>query len=228
MSTLIKYVSVIKKCKLFEDIEEKEIFEILKDYQIESYEKDETIRFRNDPCTEVLILIEGETLGLFINEDGKVIQVDHMFAPKTLATAVIFSSNPKFPVDVVTVKPSKILKIPKEKFVRKMMTNEKLLRNYLQLVSDTFVFITDRFYEITLKNLVQKICSYLYELHKAQNSTTVIMNMSKEELAREFGVTRPALSRVFIELEKAGVIEIEGKSIKIKKFKYVKDYALFF
>jgi DNA-binding FadR family transcriptional regulator len=52
--------------------------------------------------------------------------------------------------------------------------------------------------------------------------------MSKTELAREFGVTRPALSRVFIELEKKGIIEMEGKNVKIKDLRYIEDYATYF
>jgi len=228
MSKLKKYIPILRQCELFKDIDESEILDIIKDAHIESFEKDETIRFRNDPCDEILILIEGETLGLFINEEGKIIQVDHMFAPKTLAVAVIFSSNPKYPVDVVTVKPSKILKVPKEMFIHKLMKNEKLLRNYLHIVSDAFVFITDRFYEITLKNLVQKVCRYLYTIFQKQNSLIIELEMSKEELSREFGVTRPALSRVFLELEKRGVIETLGRKIKLKNIKYIEDYALFF
>ena len=223
-----KYISILKNCKLFKDVEEKDILDMVKNSHVESFEKDTTIRYRNDPCDEILILIEGETLGLFVNDEGKVIQVDHMFAPKTLAAAVIFSSNPKYPVDVVTVRPSKILKISKEIFILKMMENERLLKNYLQVVSDAFVFITDRFYEISLKNLVQKICFYLFELYEKQGTLNILLEMSKEELSRELGVTRPALSRTFIELEKNGIIELKGKFVKIKNLKYIEDYAKFF
>jgi CRP-like cAMP-binding protein len=223
-----RYLSNLKNCELFKGIEEKEILDIIKNSHIESFEKNKTIRYRNDSCDEILILIKGETLGLFVNEEGKVIQVDHMFAPKTLAAAVIFSSNPKYPVDVVTVKPSKILNISKDIFIKKMMENERLLKNYLQLVSDAFVFITDRFYEISLKNLVQKICSYLFELYEKQGTLNVSLEMTKEELSREFGVTRPALSRTFVELEKNGIIELKGKFVKIKNLKYIEDYAKFF
>jgi len=51
------------------------------------------------------------------------------------------------------------------------------------------------------------------------------MDMSKEELSREFGVTRPALSRVFLELEKMGIIEARGRKVKIKNERYMKDHA---
>jgi len=219
---------LIKKCDIFKDLNENEILEITKKSKILTFEKDEIIKQRNDPIDEILILIEGEALGLFVNEEGRVIQIDHMIAPKTLAIATIFASTPKYPVDVVAIKKCKILTLSKDTLIQKMMKNEKILKNYLQNVSDTFIFITDRFYEITLKNLIQKVCSYLYDSFKKQNSKTIKLEISKTELAREFGVTRPALSRVFIELEKKGIIEMEGRNVKIKDLRYIEDYATYF
>jgi CRP-like cAMP-binding protein len=78
-----------------------------------------------------------------------------------------------------------------------------------------------------MKNLVQKVCSYLLELSRKQNSLLVQLDMSKEEMAREFNVTRPALSRVFIELEKLGIIAMQGRKVEIKNLKYLEDYTSF-
>ncbi|ODN31017.1 Crp/Fnr family transcriptional regulator [Fervidobacterium thailandense] len=214
-------------CEVFEGLGESFVEEILRIGQIERYRAKEIVRSRGDSCEEVLILVHGEVYGLFTNSEGRVLQIDHMTAPKLLAAAVIFSTDSKYPVDVETVKDSTFLRIERESFIGLMMNNEKLLRNYLRFISDTFMFITDRFYEITMKNLVQKVCGYLLKLMNEQQSTSVVMHMTKEELAREFGVSRPALSRVFIELEKLGVIESEGKKIKIKDERYLRDYAQF-
>jgi len=101
------------------------------------------------------------------------------------------------------------------------------LRNYLRFVSDSFVFITDRFYEITMKNLLQKVRTYIVKLMDEQGSNNVIMDMSKEELSREFAATRSALSQVFIELEKLGVIEMDGKRLKVRNDRYLRDYSRF-
>lgn len=217
----------ISKCEVFTGLGESFIEEILKDGKIEHYKPKEVVRSRGAACEEILVLVEGEAYGLFINSEGRVLQIDHMIAPKLLASAVIFSTEAKYPVDIETVRESVFLRIEKDSFVKFMMKNEKLLRNYLRYMSDAFIFVTDKFYEITMKNLVQKVCSYLVYLMDSQKTNLVTLDITKEELAREFGVTRPALSRVFIELEKMGVIELEGKKIKVKDEKYLRDYAEF-
>ncbi|WP_448375887.1 Crp/Fnr family transcriptional regulator [Fervidobacterium sp.] len=225
--TNAQLIELLEKCEIFYGVDKSCIEEVFRHGKVERYESKELVRMRGDECNEMLFLIEGEAFGLFTNTEGRVLQIDHMFAPKLLAAAVIFSSESKYPVDVETVKPSVFLSVDKNSFVLLMMKNERLLRNYLRYVSDAFVFITDKFYEITMKNLVQKVCSYIVKLMDKQNSTAVIMDMSKEELSRELGATRPALSRVFIELEKIGVIEMEGKKINIIDERYVRDYSEF-
>ncbi|AMW33203.1 cAMP-binding domain of CRP or a regulatory subunit of cAMP-dependent protein kinases [Fervidobacterium changbaicum] len=222
-----RFIEALQTCEIFKGVEKSCIEEVVRNARVERYDSKELVRIRGDSCEELLFLVEGEAFGLFTNPEGRVLQIDHMFAPKLLAAAVIFSTDAKYPVDVETVKPSVFLSVEKDFFVSLLMKNEKLLRNYLQYVSDAFVFITDRFYEITMKNLVQKVCSYLVRLMDEQNSSTVTMYMSKEELAREFGATRPALSRVFIELERLGIIEMEGKRVAIRNERYVRDYAEF-
>ena len=39
--------------------------------------------------------------------------------------------------------------------------------------------------------------------------------MSMEELARYFGVARPSLSQVFIELKKEGVLRKNGRRVRL-------------
>lgn len=213
------------QCACFESVNSQLIIELVRLGHTEHYEPKEIIRTRGEECNETLFLVDGEAFGLFTNPDGRVLQIDHMFAPKLLASATMFSSHSKYPVDVESASESLFLSIPKEQFIKFLMKDETLLKNFLQYISDSFEFVTDRFYEITMKNLVQKVCAYLCQLMDQANDVVVTMDMTKEELAREFGATRPALSRVFTELEKLGVIETEGKKVKIIDQRYVRDYA---
>jgi CRP-like cAMP-binding protein len=220
-------VDLLQKCEIFNKVDRSFIEEMIRYGKIERYGAKELVRLRGDECGEMLFLVEGEAFGLFTNTEGRVLQIDHMFAPKLLAAAVVFSGEPKYPVDIETVRPSIFLSVDKDFFISLMMKNETLLRNYLRFVSDSFIFITDRFYEITMKNLLQKVCTYIVKLMDEQGSNNVIMDMSKEELSREFGATRPALSRVFIELERLGVIEMDGKRLKVRNDRYLRDYSRF-
>ncbi|MEJ5230401.1 MAG: Crp/Fnr family transcriptional regulator [Pseudothermotoga sp.] len=222
-----KFIEILKDCDVFADVSHDLLRDIVISGRIEKYSSKELVRRRGQNCDELLFLLQGEAVGLFVNSEGQVLQIDHMVAPKLLASAVIFSSEAKYPVDVETITESVFLSIDKDTFIDFLMQDKDLLRNYLRHVSDAFLFITDKFYEISMKNLVQKVCSYLTKLSQEQKTVEVTMDMTKEELAREFGVTRPALSRVFLELEKLGIIQMKGKKVNIKNHRYIRDYAEF-
>lgn len=222
-----EFIEKLKRCEIFEGVKESTLVELIRSSKVEKYRSKQLVRRRSQICDELLFLVEGEAVGLFTNSEGQVLQIDHMVAPKLLASAVIFSSEARYPVDVETVLESVFLSVDKDRFISFLMKDEQLLRNYLRQVSDAFLFITDRFYEVAMKNLVQKVCTYLLRLSEKQNSLEVVMDMTKEELAREFGVTRPALSRVFLELQKLGVIHMRGRQVKIRNYTYIKDYSEF-
>jgi len=219
-----RIVHSLSLCVCFENVNTQLIIELVKLGHTEHYGAKEIVRTRGEECDEALFLVDGEAFGLFTNPDGRVLQIDHMFAPKLLASATMFSSTSKYPVDVETARGSLFLSIPKEQFIKFLMKDETLLKNFLRYISDSFEFVTDRFYEITMKNLVQKVCAYLCQLMDQVNDVVVTMNMTKEELAREFGATRPALSRVLQSL-KTWCNRNGRKRVKIIDERYIRDYA---
>jgi len=223
----VDVVKRLSQCEIFVNADQSIVSRLVELGSVEFYGPKQIVRYRGDVCNEVLFLVDGETLGLFTNNEGRVLQIDHMLAPKLLASAVIFAQDARYPVDIETVKKSIFLSVDRGKFLDLLMSDRRLLENYLRYISNTFLFLTDRFYEIAMKNLVQKVCSYLFELSRKQNSLLVQLDMSKEEMAREFNVTRPALSRVFIELEKLGIIVMQGRKVEIKNLKYLEDYTSF-
>ena len=109
---------------------------------------------------------------------------------------------------------SAALIISKNDFLSLCLQSEKILNNYLHLISDKFVFISKRLNFMSFKNIRGKIANYLLSLPK-QKDGAVIIPHSIEELANFFGVTRPSLSRVLLEMEEQQIIKREQKTVKI-------------
>jgi CRP-like cAMP-binding protein len=53
-----------------------------------------------------------------------------------------------------------------------------------------------------------------------QKSSVILLPMSKRQLADYFGVQRPSLFREMKKLKEEGIIEINNRTIAIKKYKY--------
>lgn len=216
----MKRDEILKKLaelRVFKGLDPREIENVVKDLRIciESYRKGGVIMQRGERYSSMMILLEGILSAEFLNEEGKVVEVDRMEAPEEIAPGIIFASEPVLPVDLVAVEDVLILRIDRDELLTLLMRDRRLMTNFLCIVSDKLKKVADRFYEVSMRELEDKIMNYLVDLSTKIGSNEFELPHTKEELARRFGVTRPSVSRAFSSLVQRGVIEHDGKTVRI-------------
>jgi len=143
-----------------------------------------------------------------------VIKIEDIAAPDTLAPAFLFGSRNRFPVNVIAVSSAELLLISKTDFLKLLMINDTILVNFLDMISNRSQFLSEKIKFLNFKTIKGKLAHFI--LQKAGNDlSSVILEMTQNELADLFGVARPSVARVLRELEEGGFIEAKGKNIKI-------------
>lgn len=207
----------LAELRVFKGLDSREIENVVKDLRIciESYRKGGVIMQRGERYSSMMILLEGVLSAEFLNEEGKVVEVDRMEAPEEIAPGIIFASEPVLPVDLVAVEDALIMRIDRDELLTLLMRDRRLMTNFLCIISDKLKKVADRFYEVSMQELEDKIMNYLIDLSTKFGSNEFELPHTKEELARRFGVTRPSVSRAFGSLIQRGVIEHDGKTVRI-------------
>jgi DNA-binding GntR family transcriptional regulator len=82
------------------------------------------------------------------------------------------------------------------------------MHNFLRLVSDRTLFLSQKLNAFALQSLKSRILNYL-RIHGS------IRN--QQEVAQILGVARPSLARALSELAGEGCLRIEGKEIQINE-----------
>lgn len=212
-------------CTLFKGLCEEELEEIFEgiNYQLKSYPKESVIKLSRDECNSLYIVKKGVVRGEMTNMSGKVLKVEDIPAPNALASAFLFGKNNRFPVNVIANKDSELMIIPKQEFVNLLQTNQKILVNYLNMVSNKAQFLSSRLNLLSLKDLKAKLAHYL--LQQTQNGKIISFTMpdSQTKLADFLGVARPSLARSFKQLVEEGIIEADRNNVKILKIDKLKD-----
>jgi len=162
----------------------------------------------------LLIVLRGTVKGEMIDYTGKVIKIEDIQAPGALASAFIFGSTNKFPVNVVSVSASEILIIEKSDFLRLLMKNDTLLLNYLNMISNRSQFLSEKIKFLNFKTIRGKLAQYLLQLSDEKKDNCKF-DKTQNELADYFGVARPSVGRALGEMEERGLIESKGKYVKI-------------
>jgi len=162
------------------------------------------------------IIIQGSVKGEMVDFTGKIVKIEEMHAPMPIAHAFLFGEKNLFPVDVVALEDVKILFIPKDEVIRMLQSDNVVLGNYLNAISNRAQFLSSKLWFLSFRTIKEKVAQYLLGLTKESQADKVLIQKSQGELAEFFGVTRPSLARVFTEMEHDGLILVQRKEIWIK------------
>ena len=182
--------------------------------EVVKFEKGETVVRQGDIISSMYLLIKGVVRTQMITKEGNALEIDLLEAVIPLAPAFIYASNNKFPVDVITMEPCTFLKISKSAWLKEMISNEKLLINFLTLNSNMTVFLSQKIQMISLKSLRHKLSIFLLEKTSPEKNY-FILKRSRTQLAEYFGVQRPSLARTIKELEDESIITTSGRVVTV-------------
>lgn len=209
--------SKLSKSKIFEGINSGEIVHILNQthHQIKTFETETIIAYSGDECNNLYILIEGAVRGEIVDFKGKTIKIEDIYAPDTFTEAFLFATENNLLVNVIANTQVIVLIIFKQDLLRLFQSNKIILSNYLRVVSDRFVTVTQKMKFLSLKTLKCKLANYFLFLVKKNKNTEFKLPLTQEELAVYFGVARPSLSREISIMKKEKIISIINKKIII-------------
>jgi CRP-like cAMP-binding protein len=189
---------------------------------MKAYAKNEVIVRQGDVCDCLYMLTLGSVKTEMITENGNILGIEIMKAPRPLAPAFLFSDNNHFPVDVTALEEVEIMKIQKQEIMRLMMTNPDFMKQFLTYNSNRTQFLTNRLQLLSIKTIKGKVAHFLFENSKG-DGIPFIINRNQTELADFFGVARPSLARSLSEMVQDGIISINKKEYIILHSKELRD-----
>jgi CRP-like cAMP-binding protein len=209
---------ILSKSPLFRGVSPEEIEKMMSQtpHVVRNFSKGQLIAQRNEEVKNLCIVVEGSVKGEMADFSGKILKIEEMHAPMPIAHAFIFGEHNQYPVDVVALDDCRILYIPKADFLSLMQRNATVLMNYLNAISNRAQFLSNKLWFLSFKTIKEKIAHYLLNLSRNEANATLELPKSQQELAEFFGVTRPALARVFSELETEEIISIKRREVVIR------------
>ena len=216
-----KFFTALEKIRLFDGLTEPQIRDFLSKSRsrIRSYQKNEMIFRQGDTYTAFSIVVEGICVSEMNDFSGRTVSLGRFQAPFPVAPGFLFVEEAVLPVSLRAHTPVTAIFVPKDELFEYLRTNEIVLKNFLRLLSSRIEYLTGKVSFHSFRTIREKLLMYLESL-KHDDGDTVTLPMSVEDLARYFGVARPSLSQVFIDLQKEGFFVKEGRKIRFKRFSY--------
>jgi CRP-like cAMP-binding protein len=208
--------SLLTDCPLFRGLISTEIEEILDSipYQTQKFNSGSLIAQSGELVQSFRIVFNGIVKGEMVDYSGKVIKIEDIPAPGAIAPAFIFGNKNRYPVNVVAVSDAEIMVIDKTEFLKLLMRNDKILVNFLDMISNRSQFLSEKIKFLNFKTIKSKLAQYILKL-AGDNKTFVKLDKTQNDLADYFGVARPSVARALGDLEEDGLIKADGKTVRI-------------
>jgi CRP-like cAMP-binding protein len=183
-------------------------------HRIKKFQSGTLISQSGEPVNSLMIVISGVVKGEMVDYAGRIIKIEDIPAPGTLASAFMFGARNRFPVNVITISDTELLVIDKSDFLKLLMNNDKVLVNFLDMISNRSQFLSEKIKFLNFKTIKGKLAQYILKLTDDQKNE-IKFDRTQNDLADYFGVARPSIARVLKEMEEEGFIKVNGKKILI-------------
>lgn len=216
-----KYIPVLKKCGLFEEIEEENLTAMLEclGAKVFSIEKDMTVFQEGSPAKYIGLVLSGAV---------QMVQ-DDFYGNRTIVTRIekngLFGESfacagtMALPVSFVASQSGEIMLIDCSRITNTCCNacsfHKQVIFNLLHLVARKNLDFHQKI-EITSKRTTrEKLMTYLLSVAKQTNSNSFTIPYDRQALADYLGVERSAMSAEIGKLRKEGIIECQKSNFTI-------------
>lgn len=218
-----EYFSSLRKCPLFNQIEDENLFALLGclGAKIQHFTKHQLIMAEGEPAKNIGIILSGTAQLVQIDYYGNrsiIANVDsaHLFGEsfacagvEELPVNVIASGD----VDAMLIDCSRIL----HSCSNACSFHNQMIYNLMKVVAKKNIIFNQKITITSKRSTKEKLIAYLMAEAKANQSDTFTIPYDRQELADYLGVERSGLSVEIGKLRKAGMIETNKNRFKILK-----------
>ncbi len=200
---------------LFNGLPPEQIDHIVRIVVKKQYNRGETIFFEGDKGDGFYMVDSGKVKIYKMSLSGKE-QILHFFGPgEPFGEVPVFHGQP-FPATAEALMKSTMLFFPRDKFIRLVHEIPSIALNMLAVLSMRLRRFASQIESLSLQEVPARLAGYLLYLSEEQrNADTVELEISKGQLASLLGTIPETLSRIFAKMSEAGLIAVEGKTIRI-------------
>ena len=162
-------IEILKETVVFNGIDEESITNILEKtkYEIKKYSPYESIAFRGDEVKVLYVILKGTLTTEMLTEEGNVIKIEELVPSDVIASAFIFGKKNSFPVDLIAKNEAEILFIERKEFLKILFSQEKILENFLNEISNKAQLLTTKIWNsFNNKTIKKKFCDYVKKNQK--------------------------------------------------------------
>lgn len=176
--------------------------------------KGEHIFSENEPAIGLYAVASGRVKIYKLSPDGRE-QILHIFGPGEVFGEVPVFAGKRFPASADAMDESRVLFFEREALIRLIQKNPSIALNMLAVLSLRLRRFTSLIDDLSLKEVPGRLAKHLLYMKKEHGSSELDLGITKGQLASLLGTIPETLSRILTKMADQGLIETDGRRIRI-------------
>lgn len=214
-------IDILRNISLFSAVKESNLEKLIAGNHIyqKHYMKGATVHNANETCRTLDIVLSGSLVAYSLSTNGSATTMFEFSQGSVIGANLLFGDNHSYPLTIYCLTDCQIIHIDINA-VLEFLHDYNFTLHYIKSISQNSQGINQKIAMFTQRTLRENIMNYFKQQTIIQKSSVILLPMSKRQLADYFGVQRPSLFREMKKLKEEGIIEINNRTIAIKKCKY--------
>lgn len=187
------------------------------------YRKDATIYENGDNSNFIYLIIKGLVKCFKFDEQGKELTTA-LYKEDDLFGYTSFTQNVPYQETATAIDEVELVGLPKSEIQKILNTNPKLTLDIIELLTDNIFGIKDQLLQMAYSSVHKKTATTILKFAEKMNRKPEDpIKISRNDLASVAGIATETLIRTLSSFKKQGLIEIEGRSIRILELEKLKN-----
>ncbi|MDL2225015.1 Crp/Fnr family transcriptional regulator [Eubacteriales bacterium OttesenSCG-928-M02] len=209
---------MIKTIPLLSNLPDEELQRQVDGRQIylKKYSKNMTLNNQRELCETLDIVLSGTFITYALAENGSAMQVFEFTKGLMLGANLLFGDNHTYPLTVYCMADGEILHVTKQA-VAAFLHYYDFAMAFIVMLSQNSQRLNQKMQMGLHKTLRENLLEYFENQSRLQQSNTILLTISKKQLADYLGVQRPSLFRELKKLADEGVIISKARTIILNR-----------
>jgi CRP/FNR family transcriptional regulator len=205
--------SLFAKVPYFSQVDDRTRREIAKSAIRRVYGKDQIVLMEGETSTGLCIVQEGWLKSVKGSLDGRE-QVMRVVGPGDVFNAIGVLASDTNPGTVIALEPAIVWILPRDHLLQLLQANPSLTTMVIQALAERVQHLMAQVEDLSLRPVDARLARFLLEAAQ-EGSVTRRRWETQAELAARLGTVPNVLNRALRQLEEAGLIRVDRRSIQI-------------
>jgi len=185
---------------------------LAKAFRVKNLKKRERVFVEGQKGEGVFLLTAGSVLVYKTTDDGRQVVIKTI-EPGELFGEVILFEKEHYPASAEAIQDASVLVLARSSFL-KLLDQEDFRNDFIATLMGKMRYLTGRIMTLTAFDVEARFFRFLKEQYGEREEYE--LEIAKKDLAAAIGTNPETLSRLILRLRRDGVIEWEGRILKLK------------